>query len=290
MKYSKPIKEIMDERYSCRSYSNNLIENNKAEELNEFFSANSKGPFNGESRFELVAASGEDSNTLKKLGTYGTIKGATGFIIGAMKSSEKDLEDFGYLMERNILMATDKGLGTCWLGGSFSKSGFSNKIGVGEDELVPAVASTGYIAKKVAVFDSITRWGAGSKKRKFPEELFYLDNFNTPLGEADAGKYALPLEMVRLAPSASNKQPWRIIKEKNKNVFHLYLQRTGKYYERNKLLFKLADMQRIDMGIAMCHFELTALEAGLKGSWKVNDPEIGPLPKATSYVVSWVGK
>lgn len=34
------------------------------------------------------------------------------------------------------------------------------------------------------------------------------------------------------------------------------------------------DLQRIDMGIAMCHWALTAQEAGLHGEWAKVDPGI----------------
>ena len=53
---------------------------------------------------------------------------------------EKNLEDFGYTMERIILFATDLGLGTCWLGGSFTKSRFAEKISANGSERVPAEA------------------------------------------------------------------------------------------------------------------------------------------------------
>jgi hypothetical protein len=50
----------------------------------------------------------------------------------------------------------------------------------------------------------------------------------------------------------------------------------------------LADIQRIDMGIAMCHFELTASEAGLRGKWAVDPPAVAPPDQATEYIVSWL--
>jgi len=50
---------------------------------------------------------------------------------------------------------------------------------------------------------------------------------------------------------------------------------------------KLRDvsLQEIDMGIAMCHFELTARELGLEGNWRQNEsaPEIKPW----EYITSW---
>jgi len=43
----------------------------------------------------------------------------------------------------------------------------------------------------------------------------------------------------------------------------------------------------MDMGIAMCHFELAANEAGVEGDWKVSQPDISSLSEEIEYVVSW---
>jgi hypothetical protein len=94
---------------------------------------------------------------------------------------------------------------------------------------------------------------------------------------------------VRWAPSASNKQPWRIVR--NENAFHFYLSRT-KGYGKGSLLFSLlriVDLQRVDLGIAMCHFELTARELGFAGRWAVQDPDIAKPDDRTEYIVSWIG-
>jgi hypothetical protein len=40
------------------------------------------------------------------------------------------------------------------------------------------------------------------------------------------------------------------------------------------------------MGIAMCHFELSAKELGLKGDWGVNGPQIKK--DNMEYIVSWI--
>ena len=181
-------------------------------------------------------------------------------------------------MERAILMATDLGLGTCWLGGTFSKSGFARKIGLAAGELMPAVAAVGYAVDDGFSKDRIRRM-AGSNSRRPPEELFFDGAFGAPLSPAAAGAYAAPLEMVRWAPSASNRQPWRIVR--TPAGWHFFLART-KGYGKGTLLFavlRLADLQRVDMGIAMCHFELAAREAGLAGGWVIEDPGIAtPTP------------
>ena len=68
--------------------------------------------------------------------------------------------------------------------------------------------------------------------------------------------------MVRLAPSASNRQPWRIIAGRSRKDFHFFLERTPGY---NNNRFVKSDLQRVDMGIAMCHFELAMKESGFNG-------------------------
>jgi hypothetical protein len=53
-------------------------------------------------------------------------------------------------------------------------------------------------------------------------------------------------------------------------------------------MFKMTDLQRVDMGIAMYHFDLTCKELGIKGKWIIEDPEIENLPELTSHLVTWV--
>lgn len=289
MQYNKSIIELIKQRSSWRSYRDQPLNADIQKQLEDFMTKNNAGPFGSLCRFSLVAAEPGDNETLKGLGTYGFISGARAFIIGAVKQSKKNLEDYGYLMEQIILFATSLGLGTCWLGGSFNKSNFAKKIETKEDEIVPAVSPVGYRTEKRNIMDRLVRWGAGSKMR-FPWEiLFFHEKFNTPLSYQLAGAYAVPLEMVRLAPSASNKQPWRIVKELGKPVFHFYLQRS-RGYQKNMEIFNSVDLQRLDMGIAMCHFELTAKETNLHGKWEIIPPVGLTLPEQTEYIVSWLGE
>lgn len=287
MNFSKPVTEIIQKRYSCRSYLTRPIAEDLQRTLADFMAANQTGPFGTSSRFKLVAAQEGDDRALKGLGTYGFIKNPTGFIVGAMGQGEKNLEDFGYLMELSILHATDLGLGTCWLGGSFTKSRFAKKIATYNGESVPAVTSVGYIADKPRRLDGMIRQGVEGAHRLPWETLFFDRLFGVPLDEEPAGEYATPLEMVRLGPSASNKQPWRIVRDNR--AWHFYMQRTPGYRDGFMMkLMRVADIQRLDMGIAMSHFELTASELGLPGEWVVNEPAIAKPDELTEYVVSWV--
>jgi len=87
--------------------------------------------------------------------------------------------------------------------------------------------------------------------------------------------------MVRRAPSASNRQPWRIVRDGNN--FHFYICRNKGYGK----LFNY-DIQKLDVGIAMCHFDLTALESGIQGKWTEMNPGLTcgrGMDYLTSYVV-----
>ena len=283
---NKPLVKIIKQRFSCRVYLDKPIAENHQRLLMDFLESNRIGPLGTQARFTLVAATEYDRNSLKGLGTYGFIKNATGFIVGAVEQGSKNLEDYGYLLERAVLFATDIGLGTCWLGGSFTKSNFAKKISVTSTEIIPAVTAVGYIASNDTIRGQI-RMRAGAQHRFPKEQLFFDRVFGNALEEEDIGVYADVLEIVRWAPSASNKQPWRIIR--SGDTWHFYLQRT-KGYGKGTLIFnvlRLADLQRVDMGIAMCHFELAVHEFNLHGRWMIEEPEIIK-PESTEYIVSWV--
>jgi nitroreductase len=287
MAFAHPVEELVKQRFSCRSYLSQPVEEQTRQRLADYAAALQTGPFGAQMRFELVAAHEKDQKALKNLGTYGFIKGAAGFIIGVIQDDEKNLEDFGYLMESIILFATDMGLSTCWLGGTFTKSSFSERVSPLPGELIPAVVALGYCAKKPRRFDALIRSSADAERRLSWEQLFFDSRFGVPLSRTMVGNYAKALEMVRRAPSASNKQPWRIIKDAH--MWHFFLQRTPGYRERMLVrLFTVADMQRIDMGIAMCHFELMARDHGLEGRWEINAPAIEKPDEFTEYSVSWV--
>jgi nitroreductase len=286
MNFNQPVSHIIRKRFSCRTYQTNPLMDTDLKALEDFVFRSQKGPLNNRSRFMIVAARPEDDKAINGLGTYGFIKNPTGFILGAVRDNPGALEDFGYLMEVILLQAADLNIGSCWLGGTFTKSRFAKIIKPQDGEIIPSIASIGYPADHQAWMDRISRLYAGADRR-FPwDMLFFKDRFGEPIRPQEAGVYQEPLELVRLAPSASNKQPWRIIK--SGNCWHFYIQR-NKHYPPPvfDLLLNLADLQRIDLGIAMAHFELSAREIGLRGEWIVNDPGI-PHPDAfTEYTVSW---
>jgi hypothetical protein len=273
--------ETIQTRKSCRTYSDRTIESEKLTGLRQFLASNTEPPFGGKVRFHLIDFNEMEIGALKNLTTYGVIKGARQFIVGTVEKQAKAMEDYGYCMEKNILKATSMGLGTCVLGGTFKRTGFAEIINLSGNELLPVISPVGYPGDRRSAVDRMFRFMAASDRRKPWHELFYLKDIDTSLEKENCGGFEAPLECVRLAPSASNRQPWRIIKDGDQNTFHFYLRRTPGYEN----IIKGIRLQNIDMGIAMCHFELSARELGLKGYWNVKDPQIKS--DGMEYIVSW---
>lgn len=279
------IQTTIRQRYSCRTYSPAPIPPAQREALADYCAAQHAGPLGNRLRFVLLAATEEERQALRGLGTYGFIRNPTGFIVGAVTRGAYDLEDFGFVLEEVVLHATALGLGTCWLGGSFTRSSFAARLGLRDDEVMPAVVATGLPAEQRFWLDRMVRAAARGDQRLPWDRLFFDGDFAHPLTPDAAGAYADALEMVRLAPSASNKQPWRIVRVGE--VWHVYLQRTPNYPPRGAELWVERDLQRVDIGIAMAHFALTLEQGGQRGRWIVADPGLESLPPLTEYRISW---
>ena len=274
------ITEIIKKRFSCRTYADKHIEKETLQKLKEIMNSLPAGPFGGKPRFTMVSADSSSLQEWKQLGTYGVIKNARLFVVGAIKDKANAMEDYGYCKELFILRATQMGLGTCWLGGTFSSSSFAKAINLQGDESLPSISPIGYAAPKKSFAEKMMRSVAGADKRKPWPDLFFADNFSTPLTQIQAGIFAEALENVRIAPSASNKQPWRVLYETKRNVLHFYLSRTFSYK-----LMGIVSMQDIDLGIAMSHFALSLQENGIKGKWLFDSTS--PKEKSLDYIVSW---
>lgn len=269
--------EVIKKRKSVRTYDGRPLTPNAMSQLEAFFPVAEKNPFDAKVRLSIIKTEGQ------KLGTYGFIKGAKTFFGGCVKKGGHDLEGFGYSFEKAILFATAKGFGTCWLGGTYRRS-FANKLLQPDDEYLPAISPIGIAADKKTITERVVAAGAGAKNRKEFGELFFDGDFSTPLVLDDCALKTC-LEMVRIGPSASNRQPWRVIVDAR--ACHFYMMREKRY--AGNTLFGFC-MQRIDLGIAACHFELTAKHTGLAGSIVCKDPKLltkAQKDKGLCYSFSW---
>ena len=207
------------------------------------------------------------------------IVGADTYVAGKVRKQKNAELSFGYAFEKFILYVTSLGLGSVWLAATIDRKSFEKAIDLKDDEIMPAVTPLGYAAEKRSIRENLMRKGMKSDSRLPFSSLFFQDTFQTPLNETDAGIWQLPLEMVRLAPSATNKQPWRVIVQKDRVYF--YEKKTAGYAKES-----FGDIQKVDLGIALCHFEIAAQERGLSGKWIQSDPNIATLEN-TEYMATY---
>lgn len=272
------MEEAVGKRVSVRNYTNQPIEDDKKSLLTDFLKE-LNNPFNQKVNFHFfdMVNSSED----QKLGTYGVIQKAKNFLGASIQPVPRALEALGYEMETVMLYLAHLDVGTCWLGGTFDRKGFAQALHVGEDEILPAITPIGYAQSSRHLQEVLMRTFIQAHKRLEWNKLFFSSDFQTPLSKEQADKFTFPLEMVRLAPSASNKQPWRILLKEG--ILHFYESKTPKYSDSFAY-----DIQRIDMGIAAAHFEHSIKELGMNGKfvWDL-EPKI-ELPQHMEYVFSWV--
>lgn len=247
-------------RTSRRSYTVQPLSASELEQITGLLDQCKQGPLGTSLSFRLVNKRDRHAQKLK-LGTYGFIQGAQFFVAGQTAQGKQNFLDYGYVLEKLILEFTGMGLGTCWLGGTFDRSEFARAINLQPPQVIPAITPVGYATSKRGLGDRLIRAGAGSKRRKDWEEIFFRRGDLRPLHPDEAGVATRWLDMLRIGPSASNNQPWRILHEEQ--GLHLYLSRKPGYQKS----FGQVDIQMLDMGIALCHLDLCAQADGTRLNW-----------------------
>ena len=279
MKINIPVQETIKKRNSVRSYEERKLSTKDKEKLMTYADSLTN-PFGVKVNFHIIEKDLDSKG--EKLGTYGVIKGATTFLGVSVENTELGLEAAGYEFENLILYATHMGLGTVWLAATFSRNNFMSAMNVKEGNLFPAISPVGYPTSKRSLRESVMRKTMKSDQRKPWKDIFFKDDFLTPLTEQDANEYATSLEMLRLAPSATNSQPWRVIKKGE--IYHFYETHNANAKPEEKLI------KKVDVGIGLSHFHQTTLEKGLSGKFEKISQNNIDVPENTNYIISWIPK
>ncbi len=200
------------------------------------------------------------------------IVGASRYVAAKADKVPHSEEAYGYSFEKLVLYAWSLGIGTTWIGGTMKRALFERAADVGDGEWMFCVSPLGYPARKMSGRESLMRRAIKADERKSAEQLFFDRDFSTPLVTEDE-KLRDALEMVRWAPSATNSQPWRVVRDGD--AFHFYLEHTKGYSDKAGW-----DMQKIDMGIALCHFM-----GAMGGELSLSDPGIHA-GEGTDYIAT----
>jgi nitroreductase len=269
------ITETIKKRKSCRTYSHVALTPADKKNLERFLIENNKGLENEVVNFQIIEK--DDVDKQMKL-DYGIIKGHNAYILGTSKTSLASRVNYGYLMEKVVLKATEMNMSTCWIGVFDNK--YFNEVFLEDGFEIPSIVIVGYSNDKPTYQDKFLRFSVKASKRQGWDKMFFNYELKTPLTPEYIKKYSDSLEMVRLAPSSGNTQPWRVYFNDTTNEFHFFKKIISKRYE-------LRGVHDIDMGIAIAHFELTSFQNGLSGSWLKYEQENINSIDDLHYIMTW---
>ena len=252
------IAKLIRARRSVRTFDGQALRAEDTAHLTEF-TRRIENPYEIPVEFRLLDAKRDGLSSP-------VITGTTQFIGAKIKHMPHAEEAFGYSFEMLVLYAQSLGIGTTWIAGTMDRAAFEHAMMLAPDEMMPCVSPLGYPAAKQSLREAMMRKGVKADSRLSFEELFF-DGSGAPLQPENAGVMREPLELVRLAPSAVNKQPWRVFVADS--CAHFY-KKSGTGFTS----LAAGDLQKVDLGIALCHFALGAEECGLALTFAVGDPQL----------------
>lgn len=264
--------ELIQDRRSVRSFDGSELSHAEKSSLRSFASS-VDNPWGRFVEFRLLE---KEEHVLSSP----VIKGETAYL-GAKTSKRPYAEEaLGFSFEMLMLYALSLGLGSVWLGGTLDRRAFERAMDLESDELMPCVSPVGHPAARMSLRETVMRRGAAVTPRQDFSSLFFTGDFNHPLAEDAAGILLEPLKAVLRAPSAVNRQPWRVVC--CDDSVHFYVKHS----------FGLAskvtgDLQKIDLGIAICHFSLASEAVGLPVRFHLDDPGIA-IPADHEYIASYI--
>lgn len=262
-------REAIKRRKSVRTYTPKELSPDDIKSLKNSVNqlGHQKGPLGHHASFYYIPVNNNIAPDGEKIGTYGVIKKPSGYVVSKCKNTKPALIDLGYIFESLIIDLTAREIGTCWLGGTFKKMAIENQLEIDKSEVIPAISPVGYYQEKERFMGMAMRRLVGADSKKQWASLFYKDSFEQVLEKSDVPLYEDAFEAVRLGPSASNKQPWRLVYHQESQTVDFILEHTPNYGGASAKF----DMQYIDIGIAMYHFECVSVESGYQVEWTVKE-------------------
>ena len=206
------------------------------------------------------------------------IVGTDLFLAGKMPQAPDAELAFGFVMEKVVLKAQAMGIGTTWIAGTMDRPAFEKAVELSEGEVMPCVTPLGYPAKNMSLRETMMRKGVKAETRMGFGEIFFDGDFAHALTPDKAGILTDAFEAVRFSPSAVNKQPWRLVLDRD--TVHFYEVHSRGYVSESGW-----DVQKIDIGIAMLHLDCALKELGKSVTWfkAAQVPQAG---ENTDYIIS----
>ncbi|MBE5911182.1 nitroreductase family protein [Pseudobutyrivibrio sp.] len=264
--------DLAKARRSVRTFDGNQVDEQILDQL-KAHADKIENPYGKKIRFVFLDAK---SNNLSSP----VLSGEKLYVTAVMEPGENAEEAYGYAFEDLLMKAHELGLGTVWIGGTMPRDKFEAASKLAENEVMPCVSPIGVAAKSMSLKEGLMRKGVKADKRFDFDKLFFEGSFENGMSEDRAEELGLKraLEAVRIAPSAVNKQPWRVVVIDD--VAHFFIKHDRGYDNGTY------DLQKIDLGIGMYHFESQLKCEGKNVTLELNNPGI-ELEKGVDYVASF---
>ena len=261
------VTDLIRQRKSVRTYDGKPLSAEDRSAL-ENYASSLTNPFGVPITFRLLDAKEHGLSSP-------VIVGADAYVAAKVEKVPNFEIAYGYGFEKFCLYALSRGIGTVMLAASLNRPAFETAMEVKSGEVMPVASPVGYPAEKKSIREGLMRKGLKADERKPFGQLFFEGGFSQPLTKDNP--YAEALEMARLAPSAGNGQPWRAVVDGESVHF---------YEAKSMKDSPLGDVQKVDVGIALAHFDMALEEEGVKGVYGFSNPGIST-PENTHYVVTY---
>lgn len=227
----------MKERRAVRTfYKDRALSEGQIAEIQRVIN-DSKSPFGG----EIAVKIHHFDLSKKSPNTYGSVEGASWYVLVGCDRTPRSLLTLGFCMTQVALKIFSMGLGTNMITATFKGSSFIPAANFPENLPLTVLMPFGVPRKKFRLSEWLTHFFLGSRKRKPFSELFGKVAHSSPLRQ--------PLEMMRIASSAYNRQPWRAIVQNDMVWFYQVPSHNAE----------------IGMGNGLCQFYFTLKENGYDG-------------------------
>jgi len=232
-------------RKSVRKFARESIDASRLESLQNFIK--DIIPLYGDIRTEIAILSENDVKSILPIK-------APHYVVAYSEAKEGYLVNVGFMLQQVDLYLSANGIGACWLGMGSPQKEAASRNGL---EYIIALPFGG-------PEEPVHRESKAEFKRKALSEI-------TDIKGAEE-----LLEAVRLAPSASNSQPWFFTGSADNIIVCRSLPNLLKAALYGKF-------NRIDMGIALCHLRIAALNMGKNIEFGREDAAV---PKGHEYITT----
>lgn len=181
--------------------------------------------------------------------SYGLFRGVRNYIACVIEPSYPDTyQRCGFCAQQIVSLAVSLGLGTCYVGGTFSSQSVSAQFRAGEK--LPFIIAIGY--EDAAAETTIAKISRRMLHRHRPTVLSFLTNDTDIKTDELPADILQGLEAVSCAPSSMNRRPVKI-RIKNETI--------------TALVQSSSPSELIDLGIALYNFQ-----AVYPGIWQWGNP------------------